>query len=116
MVKKKTEQIPEVSIEQIMSDRQVTIDKTSETLDCWTVELGYKEDQMNTKIIEENVSTLYNIVSHPLDHKKPRHVMKIEIDMLKRNIKKKEAELKVMKELQLEDTKKLEVNNAPKSN
>lgn len=113
---KKTEQIePEVSIEQIMSDRQISIDKTTETIECWSVELGYKEDQMDTKIIEENVSTLYNLVSHPSDHIKPRHVMKIEISMLKRNIKKKKAEVKIMNELQSEDKKKLEVNNAPKS-
>ena len=111
------EEEPEESIKQIMSDRQVSIDKTSETVECWTIELEYKEDQMDNEILEENVSTLYNIVSHPKDHKKPRHVMKIEIGMLKRNIKKKKEELKVMKELQLEDKEKLEKGkNASKSN
>ncbi|KKN19161.1 hypothetical protein LCGC14_0948470 [marine sediment metagenome] len=111
MVKKKKEiKEPEVSLNQIISDREVSIGNEAETIACWTEELKYKENQMDSEIVEENVSTLYNLVSFPKDKTKPRHVLKIEIEMLKRQIKKKKKILKIMQELQVEDEK-----NATKS-
>ena len=97
---------PDVPLSQIISDREVSIEKTSETIDCWTVEKKFKENQLKTEIVEENISTLYNLVSFPINKKKPKHVIEIEVEMLERNIKKKNQELKIMEELQVEDKKK----------
>ena len=107
---------PEVSIEQMIIDREITMVKAADNIDWLNAELKYKEDQLKNGIKEKNISELYKLVSFPLDDKKPRHVLKIEIGMTKRIIKAKEDSMKIMKELQIEDIKKLEENNATKSN
>ena len=104
---------PEVSIEQTIIDREITMEKAADNIEWLNAELKYKEDQLKTKIVEENISELYKLVSFPLDHKKPRHVLKIEIGMTKKIIKAKEESMKIMKELQAEDKK---VKNAAKPN
>ena len=97
---------PEVPLSQIIKDREVTMDKTEDNIEYLTAEKEYKENQLKTEITEENISELYNLVSHPIDHKKPRHVLEIEVGMIKKILDAKEKSLKVMKELQVEDKKK----------
>ena len=106
------EKIPEV--QQIMKDREVSIEKAADTINWMTEELKYKEDQLDNEIIEENVSQLYNLISFPKDRKKPRHVIKIEVGMIKRVIKAKKKTIKIMEELQRIDQAK-EEKNASKS-
>ena len=107
---------PEVNIEQTIATREVSMEKANEFITNTTEEIKYKEDQLKKGIVEENCSNLYELVSFPLDHKKPRHALKIEIEELNRRKKKHETNLKIMKELQVEDKKKLEEKNATKSN
>lgn len=117
MVKKKLEKHPElvdVPLSQIISDRAVSIEKTADGINWIGEEINYKENQIDSEIIEENLSQLYNLVSFPLNKKKPKHVLKIEIEMLKKAKKGKEKSLKIMEELQVEDRKK-EEKNASKS-
>ena len=94
---------PEVHLSQIISDRAVSMEKAEESISWYQDEIDYKENQLKTKIVEENISTSYNLLSYPLDHKKPRHVLKIEVVMLKKLKKQKEDSLKIMKELQAKD-------------
>ena len=109
MVKNK---IPEeVPLSQIIADREISIEKTEDSINWITEEINYKEDQIDSEIVEENISQLYNLVSYPKDKKKPKHVLKIEIQMLKKAKKNKEKSVKIMKELQLKDEEK----NASKS-
>ncbi len=104
MGKKKTPiELEEVPLEQIIKDRAVSMEKAAESISWYQEEIDYKENQLNTKIVEENISTLYNLLSYPLDHKKPKHVLKIEVIMLKKLKKQKEDSLEIMKELQIED-------------
>ena len=115
MVKEKVpmkEEEPVVSIEQTIATREVSMEKANEFITNLNAEIKYKENQLKTKIVEENCSNLYELVSFPLDHKKPRHALKIEIEVLKGRKKKHETNLKTMNELQLEDKKK--VKNATK--
>ena len=108
------QKIPEVPIEQTIIDRKITMEKAADNIDWLNAELKYKENQLKKGIVEENISELYKLVSFPLDHKKPKHVLKIEIEMTKRIIEAKEESMKIMKELQAEDKKK--VKNATKPN
>ena len=101
---------PEVSLSQIISDREITIEKIKDKIKWYQEEINFKNDQLDKEIIEENVSQLYTLVSYPLNHKKPRHVVKIEIEILKKIKKNQEKQLKVMKELQIEDKAKEEKN------
>ncbi len=103
----------EVLIEQTIIDREISMEQAADNIGWLNAELKYKQDQLKKGIVEENISELYKLVSFPLDHKKPRHVLEIEVDMTKRIIKAKEESMKIMKELQAEDKKKVE--NAPKS-
>ncbi len=103
---------PEVPLEQIIATRKVSMEKAREFITQTSEEIKYKENQLKTKIVEENCSNLYELVSFPLDHKKPRHALKIEIEILEKRKKKHETNLEVMKELQKED----EGKNASKSN
>lgn len=96
----------EVPLSQIIKDRAVSIQKTGESIKWIIEEIKYKEDQIDSEIIEENISQLYNLVSFPKDKKKPKHVIKIEIEMLKTGKKSKEKTLKIMKELQITDERK----------
>ena len=91
---------PDVPIGQIIKDRKVSIEKTEDSIKWITEEIKYKESQLKKRIVEENISQLYSLVSYPLDHKKPRHVLKIETEMLTKAKKAKETSLKIMKELQ----------------
>ena len=112
MVEKKTPiELEEVPLEQIMATREVSMEKAKEFITNFKAEIKYKEDQLKNGIVEENCSNLYELVSFPLDHKKPRHALKIEIEVLKERKKKHEINLKVMRELQKED----EGKNATKS-
>lgn len=114
---KKNEKEPEVPLSQIISDRGVTIEKTIDSIKWIQEEIEFKENQLDNVITEENISQLYNLVSFPMDKKKPRHVLKIEIEMLKKAIKGKKNNFKIMQELQIEDKKKKEKEekNATKS-
>lgn len=96
------EKQPEVPLEQVIKDREVSIDKTRDNLIFLNKELKYKEDQLKGEIIERNQSGLYNITSFPMDDKKPKHVIEIEIGMIKKIIKAKEENLKIMDDLQKE--------------
>jgi len=106
MDEKKLEQ-PDVSPEQLIKDRDTSIDKTKDNISFLNKELKYKENQLKGKIVERNQSTLYNVTSFPIDDKKPRHVLEIEVGMIKKIIEAKENQLKTMEELQVEDKKKL---------
>ena len=97
---KKKELEPEVSPEQIIQDREITMEKTADAINWITEEIKYKEDQLDNEVIEENISQLYNLVSFPKDKKKPRYVLKIEVEMLKKARSGKKKNLKIMKELQ----------------
>lgn len=114
MVKKKLEKHPElvdVPLSQIISDRAISIEKTVDSIKWIGEEINYKEDQIDSEIIEENISQLYTLLSFPLNKKKPKHVLKIEIEMLKKAKKGKLKSIKIMEELQVEDKRK----NASKS-
>ncbi len=106
----------EIPLEQIMATREVSMEKANEFITQLTAEIKYKEDQLKTKIVEENVSNTYELKSFPLDHKKPRHTLKIEMEILKKQNEKHKKNLKVMQELQREDKVKIkkEGQNAPK--
>ncbi len=110
------EEEPEVNIGQTIIDREISIENTENNIRWISGEVKFKEDQLKKEIVEENISELYKLVSFPLNHKKPEHVLKIEIEMLKKGIKAKNESLKIMRELQIGDIKKLEVNNATKPN
>lgn len=106
MDEKKVEQ--EVSLEQTIKDREISIGKTKDNLSFLKKELKYKTDQLtNNKIIERNQSGLYNITSFPIDDIKPKHVLEIEIGMIQKIMEAKQDQLKIMEELQIEDEKKL---------
>ena len=105
---------PEQTLQQIIATREVTMQKAREFQKQLTAELKYKQDQLKNEIIEKNISQLYDLRSFPLDDKKPKHVIEIEIDILKSDKKKFEDNLKVMEELQVEDKKK-ESENATKT-
>jgi len=105
---------PDVPLSQIISDREVSMEKTADSIEWIGEEIKFKEDQLDNEITEENISQLYTLLSFPKDKKKPRHVLKIEVAMLKKAKKGKEKNLKIMQELQVEDKNK-EEKNAPKS-
>ena len=73
----------EVPIEQTIATREVSMEKAREFITNLTAEIKFKENQLKKGIVEENCSNLYELVSFPLDHKKPRHALKIEIEVLK---------------------------------
>ena len=102
-IKDEKEKVDEVPLEQIIKDREVSIEKTEDSIKWIGEEINYKENQIDNEIIEENISQLYNLVSFPKDKKKPKHVLKIEIEMLKKAKKRKERSLKIMKEIQIKD-------------
>ena len=116
MAKKKEvpmkEKEPEVTLEQTIKDREVSIEKTIDSINWIQEEIKFKDDQLDSVIIEENISQMYNLVSFPLNHKKPKHVLKIEVEMLKKVKKAKQKTLKIMEELQIKD----EGKNASKPN
>lgn len=91
---------------QAIKDREISIEKAIDNVKWLGEELKYKENQLKTGILEENISELYSLVSFPIDKKKPKHVIEIEIGMLIRGILAKEQSLKIMKRLQVEDKKK----------
>jgi len=101
---------PDVPLSQIISDREVSMEKTADSIEWIQEEIKFKDDQLDSEIIEENNSQLYTLLSFPINKKKPRHVLKIEVAMLKKAVKGKEKTLKIMKELQVEDKKKEEKN------
>ncbi len=103
---------PDVPLAQIIKDRAVSMEKTEDGINWITEEIKYKENQLKNKIVEENTSQLYTLLSFPKDNKKPRHVLEIEVEMLKGAKTGKEKSLKIMKELQVEDKK--EDENATK--
>ncbi len=105
MDKPKVPMKEEISVEQTIIDREITMEKTLDNIEWLNAELEYKEDQLKNGIKEKNISELYKLVSFPLDDKKPRHVLEIEIGMTKRIIQAKEESMEIMKELQVKDKK-----------
>ena len=97
---------PDVPLAQIIKDRAVSMEKTEDSINWIQKEIDYKANQLDKKIVEENISQLYNLVSFPLNHKKPRHVLEIEIGMLKKSREGKKKILETMQELQVEDKEK----------
>ncbi len=93
-------------VTQAIKDRAVSLEKATDGVKWIKEEVKYKENQLKKGITEKNLSELYNLVSFPSDDKKPKHVLTIEIEMLKKGIAAKEESIKTMNELQVEDKKK----------
>lgn len=104
----------DVPLSQIISDRAVSMEKTEDSIKWLGEEIIFKDDQLDKEIIEENTSIMYVLTSFPSDNKKPRHVLKIEVEILKRKRSNNKKTLKIMEELQVKDKKK-EEKNASKS-